>query len=74
MRKILFLLIPILCVVACSRKDDSALRLNDLEYFERQGVNVLVYVILISGMTVSETNAIFMNGATFSGTPMSRTV
>ena len=57
MRKILFLLIPVLCAAACSRVADSALRLNDLEYFERQGVNVLVYSNTFSGGFNDEKNS-----------------
>ena len=57
MRKILFLLIPVLCAAACSRVADSDLQLNDLEYFERQGVNVLVYSNTFSGGFNDEKNS-----------------
>ena len=45
MRKTLPLFITALCLLTCcsEKSADSALVLNDLEYFERQGVNVLVY-------------------------------
>ena len=43
MKRLPFLLVSLaLCLVGCQR-DQQDLQLNDLEYFERQGVNVLVY-------------------------------
>ena len=57
MRKILLFLIPVICAAACSRPADSQLKLNDLEYFERQGVNVLVYSNTFSGGFNDEKNS-----------------
>ena len=41
MKHRLFLLVLLLADLSASQAQD--LRLNDLEYFERQGVNVLVF-------------------------------
>ena len=57
MRKAFLLIIPLLALAACSRTTDSNLKLNDLEYFERQGVNVLVYSNMFSGGFNDEKNS-----------------
>ena len=50
MKKILRLSAMALVIAACtSGHDDAELVLNELEYFERQGVNVLVYNNLFTG-------------------------
>ena len=59
MKKILF---PILAVavtlVSCGKSSsDQALTLNDLEYFERPGVNVFVYNNLFTGGFNDEKNS-----------------
>ena len=41
----------------CNDKPNNALVLNDLEYFEEQGVNVLVYSNLFSGGFNDEKNS-----------------
>ena len=43
MKKTFLFLLPLMALAACCRPVASDLKLNDLEYFERQGVNVLVY-------------------------------
>ncbi len=57
MRKSLLLFLPLLAFAACSGPTDSDLKLNDLEYFERQGVNVLVYSNTFSGGFNDEKNS-----------------
>ena len=57
MRKTILFLIPLLAAAACTRPADSDLKLNDLEYFERQGVNVLVYSNTFSGGFNDEKNS-----------------
>ena len=50
MRKIAFLLSMAAIAAACGKvRNESQLSLNDKEYFERQGVNVLVYSNLFTG-------------------------
>lgn len=44
-----FLFLAVLILAACQHKPDQNLKLNDLEYFETQGVNVLVYSNLFTG-------------------------
>mgnify|MGYP003450775071 FL=1 len=44
-------------MTACSQSPDQELKLNDLEYFERQGVNVLVYSNDFSGGFNDEKNS-----------------
>ncbi len=46
-----------LALAACSRPAAGDLRLNDLEYFERQGVNVLVFSNAFSGGFNDEKNS-----------------
>ena len=57
MRKSILILFPVLALAACSPASDSGLRLNDKEYFERQGVNVLVYSNTFSGGFNDEKNS-----------------
>ena len=57
MRKSFLIFIPVLALAACSPASDSGLRLNDKEYFERQGVNVLVYSNTFSGGFNDEKNS-----------------
>lgn len=57
MKKLLFILITILLVAACKNEPSQDLALNDLEYFETQGVNVLVYNNLFTGGFNDEKNA-----------------
>jgi len=45
----LLLLIPVLLLAACKNEAGPELVLNDLEYFEARGVNVLVYSNLFTG-------------------------
>ncbi|MBR4585765.1 MAG: glycoside hydrolase family 9 protein [Bacteroidales bacterium] len=49
MRKPISLVFSVLALAACSGPAAGDLQLNDLEYFERQGVNVLVYSNTFSG-------------------------
>ena len=48
MKKVFFLATAA-WLLACSHESNQDLKLNDLEYFERQGVNVLVYSNLFTG-------------------------
>ena len=48
MKKVL-LACSVLLATACGNSPDQNLKLNELEYFETQGVNVLVYSNLFSG-------------------------
>ena len=57
MRKSILPLLPVLVLAACSQPVASDLKLNDLEYFERQGVNVLVYSNTFSGGFNDEKNS-----------------
>ncbi|NLV19575.1 MAG: glycoside hydrolase [Bacteroidetes bacterium] len=49
MKRLLFLSIVMLLLAACNSDPGQDLKLNDLEYFETQGVNVLVYNNLFTG-------------------------
>lgn len=57
MRKITVVLIVLLLMAACKEEADKGLVLNDLDYFETQGVNVLVYSNLFTGGFNDEKNA-----------------
>jgi endoglucanase len=57
MKKRKFLPVVILLLAAFNYVFSQDLRLNDLEYFERQGVNVLVYNNLFNGGFNDEKNA-----------------
>ncbi len=46
-----------LVLASCAGTSDDALRINELEYFERQGVNVFVYNNLFTGGFNDEKNA-----------------
>lgn len=52
-KRLLFLLVVLLPAASCNNDSNKAsnqeLKLNDLEYFETQGVNVLVYNNLFTG-------------------------
>ena len=43
MKRLTFLSVLVLVVAAFNNASGQDLKLNDLEYFETQGVNVLVY-------------------------------
>ena len=49
MKRLLFLSLAVLLLAACSSESNKDLVLNDLDYFETQGVNVLVYSNLFTG-------------------------
>ncbi|MBN2634480.1 MAG: glycoside hydrolase, partial [Bacteroidales bacterium] len=49
MKRLPFLSLVFLLLAACNSDPDQDLILNDLEYFEAQGVNVLVYSNLFTG-------------------------
>ncbi|MBO4657292.1 MAG: glycoside hydrolase family 9 protein [Bacteroidales bacterium] len=49
MKKLLFLSLMLALVASCNQSSKPDLKLNDLEYFETQGVNVWVYSNLFSG-------------------------
>ena len=57
MKKTFLFLLPLMALAACCRPVASDLKLNDLEYFERQGVNVLVYSNTFSGGFNDEKNS-----------------
>ena len=57
MKRTVILLLPLLALFACSRPSGADLKLNDLEYFERQGVNVLVFSNTFSGGFNDEKNS-----------------
>lgn len=57
MKKLALLLPAVILAAACSKTSDDSLVLNDLEYFERPGVNVLVYSNLFSGGFNDEKNS-----------------
>ena len=58
MRKSILPILPLLAVVACSRVNpDDALVLGDQGYFERQGVNVLVFSNTFNGGFNDEKNS-----------------
>ncbi len=51
MKRLTIISVLVLLLAACNNdsKQDSQYLLNDLEYFETQGVNVLVYNNLFTG-------------------------
>lgn len=55
--KLLLLSLPLLWVAACNKSPNQDLTINELEYFENQGVNVLVYSNLFSGGFNDEKNS-----------------
>lgn len=57
MKGLRFLLFVVLSSIACNYLSSQDLILNDLEYFETQGVNVLVYSNLFTGGFNDEKNA-----------------
>src|SRR5918993_3749042 len=57
MKRRTFLSIIILSLAACNYASGQDLKLNDREYFEKQGVNVLVYNNLFTGGFNDEKNA-----------------
>ena len=57
MRKITVVLFALLLMAACKEEADKGLVINDLDYFETQGVNVLVYSNLFTGGFNDEKNA-----------------
>src|SRR5690349_282932 len=57
MKKRKFLSIVLLLLAAANYALSQDLKLNDLEYFEKQGVNVLVYNNLFTGGFNDEKNA-----------------
>ncbi len=57
MKKTTFLSLVALLFLACNDAFSQDLKLNDLEYFEAQGVNVLVYSNLFTGGFNDEKNA-----------------
>ncbi|KJF44595.1 cellulase N-terminal Ig-like domain-containing protein [Draconibacterium sediminis] len=57
MKKLSFLSLILLLLAACSPEPNQDMVLNDLEYFETQGVNVLVYSNLFTGGFNDEKNA-----------------
>src|SRR3954465_12280572 len=57
MKKRKFLSVAVLLLAAVNYASSQDLKLNDLEYFEKQGVNVLVYSNLFTGGFNDEKNA-----------------
>src|SRR4051812_1985302 len=57
MKKRKFVLVVLLLLAAVNYASSQDLKLNDLEYFEKQGVNVLVYNNLFTGGFNDEKNA-----------------
>ncbi len=57
MKRLTFLLVAVLLLVAFNYASGQELKINDLEYFETQGVNVLVYSNLFNGGFNDEKNA-----------------
>lgn len=57
MKRLRFLLVAVLLPAAFNYALSQDLKLNDLEYFERQGVNLLVYSNLFNGGFNDEKNA-----------------
>ena len=57
MRKPIFLFVAMLLLAAFKSASGQDLKINDLEYFETQGVNVLVYSNLFNGGFNDEKNA-----------------
>jgi endoglucanase len=49
MKRLTFLPVLMMLLVAFTKAQSQNLKINDLEYFETQGVNVLVYSNLFSG-------------------------
>ena len=49
MKRLTFLSLVALLLAACKPASNQDMILNDLEYFEMQGVNVLVYSNLFTG-------------------------
>ena len=57
MKRLTFLSLIALLLAACNNDSSQDLILNDLEYFETQGVNILVYNNLFTGGFNDEKNA-----------------
>lgn len=57
MKRLRFLSVTVLLLVTFNYARSQDLKINDLEYFERQGVNVLVYSNLFNGGFNDEKNA-----------------
>jgi len=57
MKRLIFLPVVVLILAAFNYVSGQDLKLNDLEYFERQGVNVLAYSNLFTGGFNDEKNA-----------------
>ncbi len=57
MKKLLFLSVVLALVASCNKTSNSNLVLNDLEYFETQGVNVWVFSNLFTGGFNDEKNS-----------------
>jgi hypothetical protein len=57
MKRLTLLSIAVVLLAAISHSSAQELKLNDLEYFEKQGVNVLVYSNLFTGGFNDEKNA-----------------
>jgi hypothetical protein len=57
MKKLLFLSLMLAIVASCNQSSKPDLKLNDLEYFETQGVNVWVYSNLFTGGFNDEKNS-----------------
>ena len=57
MKKSLLLMPAVLILAACAKTTDSTLVLNDKEYFETQGVNILVFSNTFSGGFNDEKNS-----------------
>jgi hypothetical protein len=57
MKRQIFLSVALILLGACNNAGSQVLKLNELEYFETQGVNVLVYNNLFTGGFNDEKNA-----------------
>src|SRR6185436_19995807 len=57
MKRLTFLSVTVLLLATFNYASSQDLKLNDLEYFEREGVNVLVYNNLFTGGFNDEKNA-----------------
>lgn len=57
MKKIFLIILPVLFCAACSKAPVTELKLNDKEYFEDRGVNVLVFSNTFSGGFNDEKNS-----------------
>ncbi|UGU17690.1 glycoside hydrolase family 9 protein [Sinomicrobium kalidii] len=57
MKRLLFILFAVLLLTAFHSVRGEELKINDLEYFEKQGLNVLVYSNLFTGGFNDEKNA-----------------